>query len=98
MKSDNHWCAEVYSNATFTSEYVFLRQALGLDLSHDGEALQRWLLSKQNLDGSWSIAPDQPGDVSTTTEAYLALKILNIPVDCSAMIRARDHVEIWGNC
>src|SRR5439155_12730728 len=89
---DGHWCGEVLSNATFTAEYVFLRLALGLDLSADRDALRRWLLSRQNLDGSWGLAPEQPGDISATTEAYLALKILNMPADSLAMDRARVFI------
>lgn len=45
-----------------------------------------------NLDGSWGIAPDHPGDVSTTAEAYLALKILGVLENFPAMSRARSFV------
>lgn len=85
-KSDGHWIGELRSNATITAEYVFLRQALGLDLEADAEALSCWLLSHQNEDGSWAIAPSYPGDISTTTEAYLALKILGVSIDDQAML------------
>jgi len=92
MKDDGHYVAEVYSNATFTAEYIFLRQSLGLDLSADQGALRYWLLSQQNLDGSWGLAPGTKGDVSTTTEAYLALKILHVSPDTLVMHRAREFV------
>lgn len=84
------------SNATITAEYVFLRQALGLDLAAGGEPICHWLLSDQKPDGSWGIAPDYAGDVSTTVEAYLALKILKVPTDASAMTRARDFIIAVG--
>ncbi|KAL2038269.1 hypothetical protein N7G274_008918 [Stereocaulon virgatum] len=92
IKEDNHWNGKVLSNATFTAEYVFMRQALGLDLSKDEEALRRYLLADQNIDGSWGIAPECPGDVSTTTEAYLALKILKLPAINPSMCKARAFV------
>ena len=92
LNADGHWCAEVFTNDTITAEYVFLHQALGLSLSTDRDALRHWLLSKQNLDGSWGIAPDYQGDASTTAEVYLALKILNVPVDCPAMYLAREFM------
>ena len=94
--SDGHWVGELKSNATITAEYVFLRQALGLDLKADTEALSRWLLSDQNEDGSWAIAPFYPGDLSTTTEAYFALKILGVATDNVAMVRARDFIILHG--
>ncbi|OGM49454.1 hypothetical protein ABOM_001646 [Aspergillus bombycis] len=92
VHSDGHWCGEMRSNATITAEYIFLRQALGLDLKADGAAYGRYLLSQQNCDGSWGLAPEFPGDVSTTTEAYLALKILGVSVDTPAMQQAKAFV------
>lgn len=96
VHDDGHWCGELRSNATITAEYVFLRQALGLEMSLDRDALCQWFLSDQNTDGSWGIAPDYPGDVSTTVEAYLALKILGIPSEISSMRRACAFVVSVG--
>ncbi|GFG03405.1 squalene--hopene cyclase [Aspergillus udagawae] len=90
--SDGHWCGELKSNVTITAEYIFLRQALGLDLNADRGAYCRYMLSEQNSDGSWGLAPDYPGDVSTTTEAYLALKILGTKADLPAMENARKFI------
>ncbi|KAB8260699.1 hypothetical protein BDV32DRAFT_158615 [Aspergillus pseudonomiae] len=92
VHSDGHWCGEMRSNVTITAEYIFLRQALGLDLKADGAAYCRYILSRQNCDGSWGLAPEFPGDVSTTTEAYLALKILGVNVDVPAMQHARAFI------
>lgn len=75
-----------------TAEYIFLRQALGLDLKAEAAAYCRYLLSQQNSDGSWGLAPEYPGDVSTSTEAYLALKILGTSPHIPAMWRARAFV------
>ena len=47
-QDDGHWIGEMRSNATVTAEYVFLCQALGLDLDQSREPLRRWLLSNQN--------------------------------------------------
>ena len=94
--SDGHWCGELRSNSTVTSEYVFLYQALSLDLNPFKDALCHWYLSEQKKDGSWGIAPNYPGDVSTTTEAYLALKILGLAPDHPAMHRAQEFVILHG--
>ena len=98
VHDDGHWYGELRSNATITAEYVMLYQALGLknDLERDREALSHWFLSDQNPDGSWGIAPDYPGDVSTTTEAYLALKILGTSIKDPAMQRACSFVRSVG--
>ena len=98
VHDDGHWYGELKSNATITAEYVMLYQALGLEktLSRDRKALCQWFLSDQNPDGSWGIAPDYPGDVSTTTEAYLALKILGVSTKTTQMQRACSFVKSIG--
>lgn len=87
MRPSGHWYGELKSNATMTAEYVLLYQALGLCDRLDREPLAQFLLSQQNEDGSWGIAPSYPGDVSTTTEAYLALKVLGHTTDKSRAMR-----------
>ena len=98
VHDDGHWYGELKTNATITAEYVMLYQALGLEkcLDRDHKAICHWLLSNQNPDGSWGIAPNYPGDVSTTTEAYLALKILGVSIKVPAMQRACSFVLSAG--
>lgn len=98
VHDDGHWYGELKTNATITAEYVMLYQALDLNksLEHDREALCKWLLSDQNPDGSWGIAPSHPGDVSTTTEAYFALKILGESSKTPAMRRACCFIRAVG--
>lgn len=98
INSDGHWCGELKSNCTITAEYVFLLQALGhRRLIDDRDALCRHLLSQQNEDGSWSNAPGSPGDISTSTEAYLALKLLGQTCDTSlAMCKAQSWITAVG--
>ena len=96
VQSDGHWNGELLSNATITAEYVFLYQSIGHDLKRDRKALVRHLLADQQADGSWAIAPNYPGDVSTTTEAYLALKILGLEEQEEVLSRARHFVLSCG--
>ncbi|KAJ5151729.1 terpene cyclase [Penicillium capsulatum] len=49
-----------------------------------------------NSDGSWGLAPGCPGDVSTTIEAYLVLKILGIQPDSPVMQNARHFAVRAG--
>lgn len=95
-RQNEHWCGEVRSNVTTTAEYVFLYQAIGININADRESLCRYLLAQQNLDGSWGIAPNHPGDISTTTEAYLALKLLGVPTNNTIMRLARHFVISSG--
>ena len=94
-KEDGHWNGELKANATLTAEQIFLYQSLGIDIP-DGSAYKDYLLSQQQEDGSWSIAPDYPGDVSTSSEAYLALKILGLSSDSPEMQKARAFIRGAG--
>ncbi|KAL4800583.1 squalene cyclase [Aspergillus venezuelensis] len=96
VHDDGHWCGELKSNVTITAEYIFLRHALGLDIKLDGPSYSRHILSSQNSNGSWGLAPAYPGDVSTTTEAYLALKMLGTSRDMPEMQRARQFIVESG--
>ncbi|WP_394849202.1 squalene--hopene cyclase [Pendulispora brunnea] len=96
QRADGHWCAELESNCTITSEYVFMCQALGLDLAQKREGLVQYLSEHQNADGSWGIAHAVDGDVSTTAECYLALRILGIATTDARLERAASFISNHG--
>jgi squalene-hopene/tetraprenyl-beta-curcumene cyclase len=96
IQRGDHWCAELESNATITAEYVFLRQALGLELAERKDPTARYLFSRQKDDGSWGIAHNHPGDVSTTVETYLALLLLGLPTGDDRMLRAERFIRGAG--
>ncbi|KAI8631569.1 terpenoid cyclases/protein prenyltransferase alpha-alpha toroid [Xylariaceae sp. FL1651] len=97
QKPDSHWVAPVSADATFTAEYVMFKYAIpGLSLEEDGAVIRKWLLADQTDDGSWTLAPGLPGNLSTTVEAYLALKILGVPASHPAMKRAANFVRSKG--
>lgn len=92
LEPDGYWCGELLSDVTVTSEYIFVLQSINHDFTVDGEAYRVYLLSQQKSDGSWSLAVDYPGDVSTTAEAYLALKILGLLPSHAAMQQAQEFI------
>ncbi|CAH0025635.1 unnamed protein product [Clonostachys rhizophaga] len=89
---DDHWRGEVRTNATITAQQVFFYQSLGRDPIPDADAYRQYLLGEQQDDGSWALAWQTPGDVSTSCEAYLALKILGVSTTSVEMTKARRWI------
>ena len=82
-----YWWAELESNVTITAEYIMLHRFLGLD----GAKVPRLaadILDKQLPNGGWSIWLGDGGEISTTVEAYLALKIAGLPTEDPRMAQS----------
>ncbi|KAI9769734.1 MAG: hypothetical protein M1835_006663 [Candelina submexicana] len=93
---DGHWCGEFATGVFPTAEYVFFSQACGVDISKDAALFRKHILSLQNSDGSWGIAPDHPGDLSISAEAYLALRLLGLESECKVLQLARSFIRSAG--
>lgn len=96
VRDDGHWCAEAKSNPTLTSEYITLLYALDLPLPDGPEPWISWLLSEQNQDGSWGLAPEIRGEISVSVESYFALKMLGVSPAHPAMEKAREWILAEG--
>ncbi|MHB8304815.1 MAG: squalene--hopene cyclase, partial [Vulcanimicrobiaceae bacterium] len=105
---DGWWTAELETNVTMTAEHVLLYRFLGLDLDPIRDGAVRHLLHDRRADGSWALYYDGPADLSTTIEAYAALKVLGVDPSSEAMRRtlavivrlggaleARVFTKIW---
>ena len=86
--ADGWWQGELETNVTMDAEDLLLREFLGL---HDEPAIAaaaRWIRSKQRNDGTWANFYGGPGDLSTTVEAYLALRLAGDEPDAPHMKQA----------
>jgi squalene-hopene/tetraprenyl-beta-curcumene cyclase len=90
------WKGELETNVTIDSEDLFLRHYLGLLEPRGAEATARWIRSKQCDDGSWTTFYGGPSDLSTTAEAYLALRLAGDPPNARHMSRAAAFVREAG--
>ncbi len=91
-----YWWAELESNVTITAEHVFLRHILGNTDAAERSRAAAYILAKQRADGTWANWFDGPAELSTTTEAYVALKMAGIPVGRPEMARARAYILSKG--
>jgi len=93
---DGYWWAELESNVTITSEYIMLFHFLGMVDKVRERKMASYILSKQTEEGHWAIWHTGPGDLSTTIEAYFALKLAGYPADHPAMRKAREFILANG--
>jgi squalene-hopene/tetraprenyl-beta-curcumene cyclase len=91
-----HWRGELETNVTIDSEDLFLRHFLGLFAPAEAERTAAWIRSKQRPDGSWATYFGGPGDLSTTVEAWTALRLAGDPPDAAHMQRASQFVRETG--
>jgi len=88
---DGYWWAELESNVTITAEYLLLHRFFGLS-EENFPHLVAYLLDQQLDHGGWSIWHGDGGNLSTTVEAYLALKMAGLPAEDPRLARAREFI------
>ena len=90
------WCGELETNVTMTAEHVLLLRFLGLSLDPIRRGAIHHFLTQQREDGSWGLYYAAPADLSTTIEAYVALKVLGVDPSSEPMQRALRVIRGLG--
>jgi squalene-hopene/tetraprenyl-beta-curcumene cyclase len=94
--ADGWWQGELETNVTMDAEDLLLREFLGLHDDAVVAAAGRWIRSQQRNDGTWANFYGGPADLSTTVEAYLALRLAGDETDAPHMKLARDWITEQG--
>ena len=89
---DGYWWSELESNVTITAEYLMLLHFLGLKDRKRDRKITSHILKNQRSDGTWSIHWGGEGDLSTTIEAYFALKLAGHSEDEPCLVKAREFI------
>jgi squalene-hopene/tetraprenyl-beta-curcumene cyclase len=92
LQNDGWWKGELETNVTMDAEDLLLREFLGI---RDQDAIDHaatWIRSRQRSDGTWTNFEGGPPNVSTTIEAYAALRLAGDPIDAPHMALAREYV------
>src|SRR5919197_5125206 len=83
---------ELETNATMIAQHLFWHHFLRLRTAELDRKIANELRARQRDDGTWSIWFEGPPDLSTTIEAYAALKLAGVdPGE-----RARDYIRSEG--
>lgn len=90
------WRGELQTNVTMDAEDILLREFLGIRTAPQTERSAAWIRSQQREDGTWSNFHGGPGELSTTIEAYFALRLAGDPADAAHMRTAAEFVRESG--
>jgi squalene-hopene/tetraprenyl-beta-curcumene cyclase len=102
------WKGELETNVTIEAEDLLLREFLGIRTAEQTEATARWIRSRRRADGTWANSHDGQADLSTTIEAYVALRLAGDSPDayhmavtagwirdCGGIAASRVFTRIW---
>jgi len=102
------WSGELETNVTMTAEHVLLLRFLGVPHDDIRDGAIKHILDTQREDGTWGLYHEAPGDLSTTIEAYVALRVLGLDagepplrralhfiLDQGGISEARVFTKIW---
>src|SRR3984885_8579756 len=90
------WQGELETNVTMDAEDLLLRQFLGIRTDEETAAAGRWIASQQRGDGTWATFFGGPGDLSTTVEAYVALRLAGHLPSAPHLARAAEWINARG--
>jgi squalene-hopene/tetraprenyl-beta-curcumene cyclase len=90
------WQGELETNVTMDAEDLMLREFLGIRTAEQTQASARWIAAQQRDDGTWANFYGGPGDLSTTVEAYVALRLAGHPPHSRHMAKAAGWIRDQG--
>ncbi|HEY9770389.1 MAG TPA: squalene--hopene cyclase [Coleofasciculaceae cyanobacterium] len=93
---DGYWCGELESNVTITAEVVLLHKIWRTDQTRPLDKAEAYLRSQQREHGGWELYYKDGGELSTTVEAYMALRLLGVPEADPALIKAQKFIRQHG--
>lgn len=96
QRPDGVWWAELQSNVTMAAELMLLHYVWGTFDRVPRADAERYLREEQRAHGGWELAYADGGELSVSIEAYLGLRMLGVPPDDPALVRAREFIRARG--
>ncbi|HEU4947646.1 MAG TPA: squalene--hopene cyclase [Kribbella sp.] len=93
---DGWWKGKLATNVTMDAEDLMLREFLGVSAPAVTVPAARWIRSQQRADGTWATFHGGPGDLSTTVEAWVALRLAGDDPQAPHMAKAAAFVVAEG--
>ncbi|NEP71455.1 MAG: squalene--hopene cyclase [Okeania sp. SIO2G4] len=92
QKPQGYWWDELESNVTITAEIVLLHKIWQIDNKRPLDKAKNHLISQQREHCGWELFYGDGGDLSTSIEAYMALRLLGVAKTDPIMLKAQDFI------
>ncbi|MCE5242205.1 MAG: squalene--hopene cyclase [Syntrophobacteraceae bacterium] len=89
---EGYWWSELQSNVTITAEYIMLQRLLERSDPEREKSMVKYFLNQQAANGSWELYYGDGGELSTTIEAYFAMKLAGEDTASEPMRKARKYI------
>jgi len=96
QRPEGFWQAPLEANAEMNAEFIIFSRFMGAADPELEPRLSKYLLDIQQPDGSWNLFPGGEGDLSTSIEAYFALKLTGMRAGDEPMLQARRWILAHG--
>ncbi|MER6694286.1 squalene--hopene cyclase, partial [Streptomyces minutiscleroticus] len=94
--AEGWWKGDLETNVTMDAEDLLLRQFLGVQDESVTRAAALYVRGEQREDGTWTTFHGGPGELSTTIEAYVALRLAGDAPDAPHMAKASAWIRAQG--
>jgi squalene-hopene/tetraprenyl-beta-curcumene cyclase len=94
--ADGYWKGALDSNVSMDAEDLLLREFLGIRREDETRLAAAWIRSQQRADGSFANYPGGPAELSTTLEAYVALRLAGDAAQAPHLARAAACIRELG--
>src|SRR5579859_3028885 len=96
QQPDGHWCGELEADSMLEADYIFLHTLLESGDPGRLERACREMMRYQKDDGSWSLYPGGPGNVSLSVKCYFSAKLMDIPATDPRLAKCREWILAHG--
>lgn len=93
---EGYWWYTLEANESINASSIFLSHWLGVVNTSENLRLAEQIERSQRSDGSWPLYFGGPGDLSTSIECYLALKLCGFHLNSVVLKKARQFILKHG--
>jgi squalene-hopene/tetraprenyl-beta-curcumene cyclase len=93
---DGYWCGELEADSMLEADYIYLHTLYDSGEPGRMKGALAEILRCQNDDGSWSLYPGGPGNISLAVKCYFACKLMGIGADDPRLVKCRQWILKHG--